>query len=307
MQKIVPFEIDIQIEKSKLTKKLWWRDELEDFKKLTYIKERLEDFFPITSSKKTIAVERFWKKLIWMDTLITHWEKEWKEYLFITLWVWTTKALEDWEHKIIDDKWKILYEVAKWSNVISNFFCYITFNQTEDSENIYLNWNIYLLTRWIETIRHELEDLLQKVVYEKRWKVTIKNTLTSKDIKAYKDKIKSIEIIWTFKNNNEFFNLDSLENEKIKKMKMWFFIKWAWILDTLQNKDIKKAFIKPPEIKAQLRFWKTQQTADLDIDTLHISLKEDIIKTKEQFTFIEFKNDCLHYAFWIWKTYDTIK
>lgn len=307
MQKIIPYEINIEIEKSKLNKKLWWRDELEDYRKIEYIKERLEDFFPITDSKDTIAVNKFWKKIIWMDTLIESWEKEWNNYLFITLWVWTSKALEDWEHKIIDSVWKVLYEVKKWSNVISNFFCYLKLNQTENEEKIYLNWDAFLLTRWTEVIRNELEDLLNKVVYEKKWKVLIKNTLTPKDITAYENKIKEIEVEWIFKSKNAFISLDNIDDEKKKNLKMGFFIKWKWIINTIKNKELNKAFIEKPTIKAKLDLWKTQRTANLDIDTFHIILKEDIIQTKEQFTFYEFKNECLKYAFWVWKTHNKIQ
>lgn len=294
--------------KNKLTT-ISWIDENETFTNPRHVKDSLEEFFTKSSDWKSISLTKKWRKLIWMEDLVEYKEIDWRTFLFINLAVSTSKAKELWETKIVNEQWHILYKVNKWEVVLSNFYCYIEVKCIEQWDSYLLTWKVFMTSKWVETIRYELEQLLETVCYNKKAIVKIKDSLTPKDVKNFENNIKEIQVMWQFKNNNDFVNLDDYSNDELKKLKMWFFIKWQNnIIQALKNKTISKIFLQwEYATKATLKVWKLQRTADLNIEELTILMKSDIIDSNEQYTFSEFKKKCLEYNFWIWKVVEIIK
>lgn len=310
MQKIIPYDLSIIIDKSKLVTSLSWIDENDTFVNPRHIKESLEDFFTKSSDWKSISLIKTWRKLVWMEDLIEFHEKDGRKFMYINLSVSTSKAKELWETKIVNEIWHILYKVNKWEVVLSNFYSYIEIRNIETQKDKYiLSWDAFILSKWVETVRYELEQLLENVCYNKKAIVSIKDSLTPKDVQQFEKDIKEIQVLWQFKSNNDFVNLDSYSNEEVKKLKMWFFIKWQNnVIQTLKNKSLSKIFLEwKHETKATVKIWKSQRTADLNIENLTILMKSDIIDANDSISFLDFKNKCLKHCFWVWEPLKTIK
>jgi len=304
MEKIIPYSINIEIEKSKLQTSISWKNEENLFLDIEYIKQALEDYFPAPKGG-FLSVIKIWKKVVWMEQKIEVLEKDWKKLLFIKLLVWKYKEKETWDMQIIEpNSWKVVYRVKEWETAIKTFYTYLNLSSSDDEEKIYIKWKWYLHAIGSELIRHELEILLNNAVYYKKAKISIVEELTPKDIKNFKRNINEIEFIGNFK-NNDLFDIEQID--KTRKIKTWFFIKWENIWERIKNENISSYFIKKPQAKAHLKIWKSHRTADIDLDELTIMMKSDLIDSKEKYSSYEFRDKCLETDFWYLKTVKKIK